>query len=349
MKNILVTGGLGFIGLNLIEILLEESNNYGIENILVIDKDGYASDYHRLGTIYGSHIKNSKNPVDLKFIKLDLSENDKLVHSLIAYEVNDCRIDTVFHLAAESHVDNSINSPRPFIESNILGTFNLIEYFRTTMSNRPEGFRFHHVSTDEVYGQLRLDLPFSQFNIGDPYNPSSPYSASKAASDHLVQSYIKTFGFPATISNCGNNYGRYQHKEKLIPHVIECLVKGEKFPVYGAGNNVRDWIHVRDHCKALIKIITDGKIGNTYLIGACNEMHNLGIIAILCELFNEVTGKKVSSDEFVKFVEDRKAHDTRYSINNESMIELGWSPEVEFTDGLLDTVKFYLKEYKYDN
>lgn len=333
MKNILVTGGLGFIGLNLVEMLVNQKDKLGIDRIDILDKNSYASDLSKFNELFSDY-----SWVHLSII--DLSDSD--FENIFNARFENIKFDTIFHLAAESHVDNSIKSPRPFVMSNILGTFNLIEYFRTHYDNNE--YRFHHVSTDEVYGDLPLDDPFIQFNLGDPYKPSSPYSASKAASDHLVRSYIKTYGFPATISNCGNNYGRYQHKEKLIPHAIECLARGAKFPLYGNGTNVRDWIHVTDHCKALIKCITDGKIGETYLIGACNELPNSAILTFLCEAYYKVTGETVNYDDFIEFVEDRKAHDSKYAINNESISSLGWKPEIEFTDGIMDTIKYYLEK-----
>lgn len=322
----MITGGAGFIGSNLVKYFV---NKYPEATILVVDKLTYAADYDAI------------KDLSINFIEADIVD-----YNTIKDLVWNWKIDTIIHLAAESHVDNSIESPEQFVKTNVLGTFNLLEAARIWWNyNGMNGKRFHHVSTDEVYGSLEhYDEPFTETT---PYNPRSPYSASKASSDHLVMAYYHTYGLPVTISNCSNNYGENQHPEKLIPKVIECLCKNKKIPVYGTGMNVRDWLYVEDHVKAIDMIVTNGEVGNTYNIGGDNELTNLDIVDIILTEFADITNTEKKT-HLVKFVEDRKGHDLRYAINYDKIKnELGWEPETDFKEGIRETIKYYLKKYKY--
>jgi len=253
------------------------------------------------------------------------------------------------HLAAESHVDRSIDGPSDFIDTNIVGTFNLLEatrhYFESLEEDKREQFRFHHISTDEVYGDLAGtdDL----FTEQTPYSPSSPYSASKAASDHLVRAWGRTYGLPVIITNCSNNYGPYHFPEKLIPHMILNALHGQPLPVYGDGSQIRDWLYVEDHAKALIKVVTDGEIGETYNIGGHNEKTNLEVVETICDLLEELAPEKPAGvsnyRDLITFVKDRPGHDVRYAIDASKIErELGWVPEETFETGLRKTVQWYL-------
>ncbi|MFA6467209.1 MAG: dTDP-glucose 4,6-dehydratase [Patescibacteria group bacterium] len=309
--NLLVTGGAGFIGSNFIHYILGKYPDYKIINL---DALTYAGNLDNLKTI-------AKNP-NYKFVKGDIG-NYKLVSKIAKAD----KIDLIVHFAAESHVDNSITGPEAFIITNVLGTHNLLKIAKEN------NIRFHHVSTDEVFGHLEDgDL---KFNESTPYNPRSPYSASKASSDHIVRAYYHTYNLPITISNCSNNYGPYQHKEKLIPLFISNLLANKKVPLYGEGKNIRDWLYVGDHCRAIDLIIHKGKIGETYLIGGDSEKTNLEITKLLIA--------KLGKDEsLIERVEDRLGHDYRYAIDfSKIKNELGWQPRVDFDSGIDQTIEWY--------
>lgn len=308
--RILVTGGAGFIGSNFIRYI---SNKYPDYHIINLDLLTYAGNLENL-----KGLEENKN---YQFVKGDILDK-KLVDSLVK------DVDLIVHFAAESHVDRSILDPEAFLKTNILGTHVILEAARDNGNKR-----FHHVSTDEVFGSLGLNDP--AFNETTPYDPRSPYSASKAASDHLVRAYFHTFGLPITISNCSNNYGPYQFPEKLMPLFITNLMEGKKVPLYGDGLNVRDWLYVEDHCEAIDLILHQGKIGETYCIGGNSEKNNKEITVEILKLM----GKDESSIEFVK---DRPGHDKRYAIDfSKIKNELGWEPKVSFEEGMKKTVKWY--------
>ncbi len=310
--NILITGGAGFIGSNLIHYLAEKYEDY---NIINLDLLTYAGNPDNL-----KDLEKNKN---YKFYKSDIN-NEKLVDEIIR---ND-KIDIIIHLAAESHVDKSITGPDQFITTNIIGTHTLL---KLALVN--DKIRFHHVSTDEVFGSLKEDDP--KFIESSAYDPRSPYSASKAASDHLVRAYYHTFDLPITISNCSNNYGPYQHLEKMIPLFINNLLNNKQVPVYGDGRNIRDWLYVTDHCRAIDLIIHKGKIGETYLIGGDSEIRNIKIAKILAD-------KLGHSDNMIEFVKDRPGHDWRYAIDASKIKkELGWEPQVNFEQGINKTIEWY--------
>lgn len=330
--NIIVTGGAGFIGSNLILRLLKKHPEW---NILNIDKLTYASNPDYLKPV--EHYNN------YYFKKVDLV-NRNAVYDI----VHTFRPDGVFHLAAESHVDNSIQGPEPFIQSNITGTFNLLEECRLLWKDDPEKWqknRFLHVSTDEVYGELEDDGLFTE---STPYAPNSPYSASKAASDMIVRSYFRTFGMNVVTTNCSNNYGPHQHDEKLIPTVIRSAVNHKEIPVYGKGENVRDWLYVHDHCEALDVVFQKGKAGETYNIGGNNEWKNIELVHKICEILNEETGNGPNGEykNLINFVTDRPGHDFRYAIDASKIKrELGWEPSQDFDRMLRETVRWYVKKY----
>jgi dTDP-glucose 4,6-dehydratase len=321
--NILVTGGLGFIGSNFIKYII---NKKEVHSILNIDTNGK---YHGAANL--NNAKSFQNNIKYKFEDFWL-ENLQIPVEIKRFKnvLKENNITHIVHFAAESHVDNSISHPRRFIESNILGTFNLLEIIR----DFPE-IRFHHISTDEVYGSLGCEGKFTETT---PYAPNSPYSASKACSDMLVRAYHHTFKALITISNCSNNYGPNQHNEKFIPVVIDSILNNKKIPVYGNGKNVRDWIFVEDHCEAVWFILKNGKIGETYNVGGNCEKTNLEIINDICQVLN------VNSQDYISFVEDRKGHDFRYAIDNTKISrELNWYPKTSFNEGLKQTVEFYKK------
>ena len=320
-KNIIVTGGLGFIGSNLIDLLI--SKKYSIINL---DKVSYSSNFYNLKE-YKSHTK-------YKFIKCDLNSK-KILNILLKYKPI-----CIFNLAAETHVDRSIDGPKNFINSNILGTFNLLEAFRIFSSKH--NTKLVHISTDEVYGDIlkgRSDEKYS-------YKPSSPYAASKAAADHLVYSYIRTYKIPAVISNCSNNYGPKQHPEKLIPKLIYNIVHNKELPIYGRGKNSREWLHVKDHCMALFKIFDKGKIGEFYNIGSNKNLNNIQITKALLKIAkNFIT---IGHNVKVKYIADRPGHDQRYALNsNKIKKKLKWKPQIKFDDGLKETFLWYLNNKKY--
>ncbi len=311
--KVVVTGGAGFIGANFVHTLLEDHENL---DVIVLDKFTYAGNRGSLEDV------TPEQATRLSIVEGDIADAD-LVDAVVA------TADAVVHFAAESHNDNSLLDPSPFIRSNLVGTFTLLEAVRR------HKVRFHHVSTDEVYGDLALDDP-AKFTPTTPYNPSSPYSASKAGSDMLVRAWVRSFGVEATISNCSNNYGPYQHIEKFIPRMVTNRLRGVRPRLYGDGLNVRDWIHVRDHNTAVWEILQRGRIGETYLIGADGETNNRQVV----ELLNELMG--FAADDF-DHVADRPGHDLRYAIDNTKLREeLGWEPFfTDFRSGLADTIAWY--------
>ena len=327
-KNVLVTGGAGFIGANFLEYLLASDPSV---NVVTLDSLTYA------GSVANLHGVMS-NPRH-QFVKGDITDA-ALVNRLITEKA----IDTIVHFAAESHVDRSITGPAAFISTNVVGTFTLLEAARTAwLGNgaRPD-VRFHHVSTDEVFGSLNeSDPPFSETT---PYSPNSPYSASKAGSDHLVRAYHHTYGLPITITNCSNNYGPYQHAEKFIPTVIRSALAEKPIPIYGAGLNIRDWLYVGDHCSAIDLVVREGRNGNTYLIGGRSERRNIDIARLICGLLDERDPRKSGKyEDLLSSVTDRLGHDFRYAIDS-SVIEseLGWQPEETFNTGIAKTIDWYL-------
>jgi dTDP-glucose 4,6-dehydratase len=327
-KSVLVTGGAGFIGANYLEYLLESDTS---ARIVTLDSLTYAGSVENLGAV----IDNPRH----EFVKGDITDA-ALVNELI----NDRQIDTIVHFAAESHVDRSITGPAAFITTNVVGTFTLLEAARTAWlgSGPRKDVRFHHVSTDEVFGSLtESDPPFSETT---PYSPNSPYSASKAGSDHLVRAYHHTYGLPVTITNCSNNYGPYQHAEKFIPTVIRSALGEKPIPIYGAGLNIRDWLYVRDHCVAIDKVVRDGVSGETYLVGGRSERRNIDIARLICGILDERSPRKNGKyAELLSSVTDRLGHDFRYAIDS-SVIErdLGWKPVETFDTGIRKTVDWYL-------
>ena len=323
MKKIIVTGGLGFIGSNLIESLLKK--NYFVINL---DKITYSSNFY--------NTKNFKNLKNYKFIKCDIKEK-KL--KKIIYDVKPSGI---FNLAAETHVDRSIDDPKSFIQSNIVGVYNLLEIFR--VFSKKYKSRLIHISTDEVYGDILKGRTSENY----PYQPSSPYAASKAASDHLVGAYIRTYNIPAIVTNCSNNYGPKQHPEKLIPKLIYNILNNNPLPIYGKGNNSREWIYVMDHCDALIKVYNKGKLGEFYNIGSNKNLNNLEVTKNLLNISKKII--KIGNNVKINFVKDRPGHDVRYALNsNKIKSKLGWYPKTKFSDGLRKTFEWYFKNKYYYN
>ena len=333
-KSVLITGGAGFIGSNFIIYLLENNNNINVVNL---DKLTYAGELSNLETI-----ENNKN---YTFVKGDICDV-KLVKDLF----KTYNFKSVIHFAAESHVDNSIKTPDAFINTNIYGTFNVLNIAKNYWMDGPflfkEGFennRFHHISTDEVYGSLgKTDL----FTEQTPYAPNSPYSASKASSDFIVRSYFHTYGMNVVTTNCSNNYGPRQHNEKLIPTIIRKALNNEDIPIYGDGKNIRDWLYVADHCKGIDLVFQKGKSGETYNIGGKNERDNLYIAHKICDILDELRPKEISYSEQIKFVKDRPGHDFRYAIDATKIEnQLGWHANENFETGIVKTIKWYLKKY----
>ena len=332
MKSILVTGGAGFIGSNFVPYFAEKYPHYHIVNL---DKLTYAGNLDNL--------KECESMMNYTFVQGDICD-EKLVQSL--FEKHDIR--GIIHFAAESHVDNSIKGPKAFMEANVMGTFNLIEMARRHWMSEPgqyragyESCRFHHISTDEVYGTLGESGYFTETT---PYAPNSPYSASKAGSDFIVRAYHHTYGMNVTTSNCSNNYGPKQHSEKLIPTIIRKCLAEEPIPVYGNGQNVRDWLYVLDHCKAIDLIYHQGKSGETYNIGGHNERNNLQIVHSVCRILDEKRPRKEGRyADLISFVTDRPGHDLRYAIDATKLTEeLGWRADENFESGIVKTVKWYL-------
>ena len=334
MKSILVTGGAGFIGSNFVPYMVAKYPQYKIINL---DKLTYAGNLDNL--------KECEGADNYLFVKGDICDR-ALVEKL--FDEHDVR--GVVHFAAESHVDNSITGPQAFIETNVLGTFTLLDVARKYWTEAPHQFkkgyedcRFHHISTDEVYGALGETGYFTEKT---PYDPSSPYSSSKASSDMIVRAYHRTYGMNVTVSNCSNNYGPKQHSEKLIPKIISNALSGKNIPIYGDGKNVRDWLYVEDHCKAIDLIYHNGKSGETYNIGGHNEKNNLEIVEAICGILDkerpQANGK--SYKELVVFVKDRPGHDRRYAIDASKLTnELGWKADENFASGIVKTVEWYLQ------
>ena len=331
MKNMLVTGGCGFIGANFIRYLLKESDYNG--RIINVDNLTYAGNLENLAGVEIDY------PEQYFFIKADICDRNLIMKIFADYQ-----IDSVCHFAAESHVDRSIVKPDAFIQTNIVGTFNLLESARSRLDHM---IRFHHISTDEVYGSLGREGYFTETT---PYRPNSPYSASKASSDHLVRAFHKTYDLPMTISNCSNNYGPYQFPEKLIPLIILNALEGKSLPVYGDGGNVRDWLYVRDHCTAIWKIMKQGKNGETYNVGGNSEMENIKLVEMICDVLDEMDRfpDKRSRRDLITFVKDRPGHDRRYAIDFGKLSrELSWFPEASLETGIRDTIKWYMENQKW--
>ena len=326
MKKCLVTGGCGFIGSNYIRYVLEKEDDLHIVNL---DKLTYAGNRHNLDGIPETFHT---------FVEGDICDPE-LVKTLF----NEHQFDTIVHFAAESHVDRSIEGPAEFIQTNVLGTLNLLEQSRLHFQHlNNDNFRFLHISTDEVYGSLG---DHGKFLETTPYDPSSPYSASKAGSDHLVRSWNRTFGLPTLITNCSNNYGSYQFPEKLIPLMIINCLHGKPLPVYGQGENVRDWLYVRDHCEAIHTVLTSGTMGETYNIGGNNEIRNIDVVTTICDLLNEISPSENGSSysDLITYVKDRPGHDFRYAIDaGKIQNNLGWSPKESFETGIRKTIHWYL-------
>ena len=322
MKKIIVTGGLGFIGSNLIKLLLKKK--YFVINI---DKITYSSNFY--------NTKEFKNDKNYKFIKCDI--NSKKIQQIF----NKYKPAGIFNLAAETHVDRSIDSPKSFIDSNVMGVFNILEIFRVFV-RKNVNTKLIHISTDEVYG----DILNGRSDENYPYNPSSPYAASKAASDHLVSSYIRTYRIPAIVTNCSNNYGPKQHPEKLIPKLIYNIINNKELPIYGRGKNSREWLHVKDHCMALFKIFERGKIGEFYNIGSNKNLNNIQITKALLKIAKDFI--PLGNNVKIKYITDRPGHDLRYALNsNKIKNKLNWNPKIKFDNGLKVTFLWYLNNRKY--
>ncbi|HQR73461.1 MAG TPA: dTDP-glucose 4,6-dehydratase [Sulfurovum sp.] len=336
-KNILLTGTAGFIGSNFVPYFLEKYPQYTLVNLDLLT---YA------GTL--DNLKECEGNPRYKFIKGNICNRE-----LVEYIFTEYDIQGVIHFAAESHVDNSIKNPGVFIETNVNGTFTLLDVAKHYWMDKPftykmpyQGCRFHHISTDEVYGTLSLD-PNDLFTEETPYAPNSPYSASKASSDMIVRSYQETYGLNTVITNCSNNYGPKQHDEKLIPTIIRKALAGQSIPIYGDGKNIRDWLYVLDHCKGIDLVYHTGKEGNVYNIGGRNERTNLQIVDAICTILDEKVPSAKSYKELITFVEDRAGHDRRYAIDASKLEnKLGWRADENFDSGIIKTIEWYLGKYK---
>jgi dTDP-glucose 4,6-dehydratase len=331
-KTILVTGGAGFIGSALVRHIINETQH----SVVNVDKLTYSGNLESL-----EGIEKSKNYI---FKKIDICDENELQGVFTKNQP-----DIVMHLAAESHVDRSIDGPSDFIQTNIIGTFNLLEqsknYWQSLKGIKKESFRFLHVSTDEVYGDLGGTSDF--FSEDTAYDPSSPYSASKASSDHLVRAWYRTYGLPVLITNCSNNYGPCQFPEKLIPHVILNALEGKSLPIYGDGKQIRDWLYVDDHVIALMNVALNAKVGETYNIGGNNEIQNIEVVRKVCDILDKLVPSKLngisSFNELITYVKDRPGHDLRYAINPNKIIkDLNWGPLEDFDSGIRKTVEWYL-------
>ena len=336
MKNILVTGGAGFIGANFVPYFIENNSDYHLVNLDLLT---YAGNLENVSEV--------ENHPRYTFVQGNICDRNFIEELFQKYQFHD-----VIHFAAESHVDNSISGPEAFIKTNVLGTFNLLDTARKLWMSAPnqynvgfENSRFHHVSTDEVYGTLGETGLFEETT---PYAPNSPYSASKAGSDMIVRSYFHTYGMNVVTTNCSNNYGPKQHDEKLIPTIIRKAIKGENIPIYGDGKNVRDWLYVLDHCKGIELAFKTGKSGETYNIGGRNERNNLYIVDTVCSILNELQPKSEGKyQDQITFVKDRPGHDLRYAIDATKIEnELGWKADENFESGILKTVRWYLEKFK---
>lgn len=337
MMKILITGGAGFIGSAVVRHIIQNTNNY----VLNVDKLTYAGNLESL--------KEIENNPRYKFSQTDICDRTALDQLFTEFQP-----DAVMHLAAESHVDRSISGPAAFIETNIIGTYQLLEaarqYWNTLSEEKKQAFRFHHISTDEVYGDLEgtEDL----FLETTPYAPSSPYSASKASSDHLVRAWHRTYGLPVVVTNCSNNYGPYHFPEKLIPLIIQNALSGKALPVYGNGHQIRDWLFVEDHARALYKVVTEAAVGETYNIGGHNEQKNIDVVKAICQLLEELAPNRPKGVEhyqdLITYVTDRPGHDLRYAIDASKIKQdLGWVPQESFETGLRKTVEWYLNNQEW--
>lgn len=337
MKKILVTGGAGFIGSAVVRHIIENTQ----DSVVNVDKLTYAGNLESLESV--------ENNLRYTFEQVDICDAKALARVFEQHKP-----DAVMHLAAESHVDRSIDGPAAFIETNIVGTYTLLEavraYWNTLSNEGKTAFRFHHISTDEVYGDLEgTDDLFTETT---PYAPSSPYSASKASSDHLVRAWLRTYGLPTIVTNCSNNYGPFHFPEKLIPLMILNALDGKPLPVYGNGQQIRDWLFVEDHARALYKVVTEGKVGETYNIGGHNEKANIDVVRTICQLLEELVPNKpkgvVKYEDLITYVKDRPGHDVRYAIDAAKIgRELGWKPQETFESGIRKTVEWYLNNKKW--
>ncbi len=326
MKRLLVTGGAGFIGSNFVHYW---ANQYPEDRVVNLDALTYAGNLENL--------KGADDSPNYRFVHGDICDAE-LISKIFTEEM----IDTVIHFAAESHVDRSITGPEAFIETNIHGTFILLEAARNIWANDNKSCRFLHISTDEVYGSLGQDDP--AFTETTSYAPNSPYSASKASSDHLVRAYFHTYGLPVLTTNCSNNYGPYQFPEKLIPLVFINALEEKPLPIYGDGQYIRDWLHVEDHCRGIDAVIQNGRLGETYNIGGCNEWANIDIVKLICKRLDELRPGNKPKAELITYVKDRPGHDRRYAIDADKIMdELGWKPAYTFETGIEQTINWYLE------
>jgi len=336
LKKVLITGGAGFIGSNLIHYLLENKH----AEVINVDSLTYAGNLASLEKI--------KDNPSYKFERADICERSEIESIFVKHKP-----DLVMHLAAESHVDRSIDGPSEFLNTNIMGTYNMLDisraYWAELEKSKKEAFRFLHISTDEVFGSLGMDGIFTEET---PYDPRSPYSASKASSDHLVRAWQHTYGFPSIITNCSNNYGPFQFPEKLIVVIILNALQGKAIPVYGKGENIRDWLFVEDHVRALWQVINRGELGETYCIGGNNERQNIEIVKVVADLMNELApdSKVEDHNNLITYVTDRPGHDLRYAIDASKIKnDLGWVPETDFKTGFRKTVEWYLENLDWCN
>ena len=326
MKTILITGGAGFIGSHVVRLFVNKYPEYHLVNL---DKLTYAGNL--------ANLKDLENKPNYEFVKADIVDAEAMLNLF-----RERQFDGVIHLAAESHVDRSISNPTEFVFTNVIGTVNLLNAARTIWKDQHQGKLFYHISTDEVYGSLGKEGLFTE---DTKYDPHSPYSASKASSDHFVRAYFDTFGLPTLVSNCSNNYGSFQFPEKLIPLFINNICHNKPLPVYGKGENIRDWLWVEDHARAIDVIFHQGKAGETYNIGGHNEWTNIDLIRLMCRIMDRKLGRETgASEKLITYVKDRAGHDLRYAIDSAKLQrELGWTPSLQFEEGLEKTIDWYLE------